>query len=216
MGSPLMRTVLLVLLGALALYGVMTTRCLLEARAELSQAEVALGQRDLPSAVFHFHAAARWYAPFNVYAQDALRQLEQLAKAAELRADLPLALRAYRAVHGALHATRGVAVSDPAQLERVDARIAALMAQERPAEIDADKPREQRERELRELLQVKGPRTLGVLLSCGGFFTWVIAFGVLILRGLDREGRVVRSVARPSFLCVVFGWVAFAIGLQIA
>lgn len=216
MRSPLVRIVALVLLGALALLGVMTTRCLLEARAELAYAEAALSQHDQQSAVVHFHAAARWYAPFNVYAKDALRQLEQLAKAAELRADLPLALRAYRGVHGALHATRGVDVSDPAQLERVDARIAALMAQERPAEIDADKPREQRERELREQLHVRGPRTLGVLLSCGGFFTWVIAFGVLILRGLDREGRIVRHVARPSFLCAVFGWVAFAVGLQIA
>lgn len=216
MRSSFVRTASLIVLGGLALLAVMITRCVLEARAEFARAEQAVAHHELSDAIYHFHLAARWDAPFNAYAKGAFQQLEQLGRAAELRADTALALRAYRGVHGALHATRGVRVSDPEQLTRVDARIAALMAQERPPEIDADKPPAEREQELRALLEVKGPRTLGVLLSCGGFFTWVTAFAVLILRGLDREGRVVRNIARPSFLCVVFGWVAFAVGLQIA
>jgi hypothetical protein len=216
MRGSLLRGASFVVLSAVALFAVVMFRCVLEARAEHAQAQAAVAQQKLDVAVTHFHAAARWNAPFNLYAQDALQRLEELAHAAELRQDNMLALRAYRGVHGALHATRGTQVSNPAQLDRVDARIAALMAQERPPEIDSDKPREQRERELRAQLHVQGPNTLGVLLSCGGFFTWVIAFGVLILRGLDGEGRIVRHVARPSFLCVMFGWVAFAVGLQIA
>jgi hypothetical protein len=90
------------------------------------------------------------------------------------------------------------------------------MAREPPPGLEAGQSREQRERRYRELLAARGPSTLGVLLACGGFFTWVGAFAVLVLRGLDGEGRIVRQIARPSFLCLVFGWVAFAVGLRIA
>jgi len=205
-----------VVLSLAALLSVMITRCVLEARAELGHGRAALSHGNLSLAVTHLRRAARWDAPGNVYAERALEALENVAKAAELRGEAALALSAYRGVHGALHAARGIEVSDPKQLLRVDARIAALMVRERPAEIDAELLPEQRERQIRELLVVKGPRAMGVLLSCAGFFTWVIAFATLVLRGLDHEGRVVRNIARPSFLFLVFGWLAFAVGLQIA
>lgn len=213
--APLRAATFVALLVA-ALVAVMTTRCLLEARAELALGQSAASHGDLPLAVTHLRRAGRWDAPGNVYATRALAALENLAKAAELRGEQALALSAYRGVHGALHAARGIEVSDSELLARSDARIAALMARERPAEIDAELSPGQRERQIRELLQVKGPRPFGVLLSCAGFFTWVVAFGTLVLRGLDHEGRVVRRIARPSFLFLVFGWLAFAVGLQIA
>jgi hypothetical protein len=214
--SQLGRGLVFVALSLSALVCVMAVRCVLESRAHVSRAERALARRDLTLAVSQYRLAARWAAPGNVYAQSALDQLERIAKAAELRADNALALSAYRGVHAAMHAARGIHVSDGERLSRVDARIAALMAREPPPALEAGQTVEQRERRYRELLRVKGPSTLGVLLACAGFFTWVGAFGVLVLRGLDREGRIVLQIARPSFLFLVFGWVAFAVGLRIA
>jgi hypothetical protein len=215
-GASLRRGLAFSALAVAALLAVMTVRCVLEARAHLARAEQALAARDLPEAVAQYRLGARWAAPGNAYAQSALVQLERIGQAAELRGDRVLALSAYRGVHAALHASAGIAVPDAPRLARVDLRIAALMASEPPSGLDAGLSSAQRERRYRELLQVKRPRTAGVLLSCAGFFTWVGAFSVLVLRGLDREGRIVRQVAKPSFLLLVFGWLVFAVGLRIA
>jgi hypothetical protein len=214
--SALGRAIAFATLALIALLSLMAARCVLESRQHLQRAERALERRDLPLAVSEYRLAARWGAPGNAYAQSGLQQLERIAQAAELRADEPLALAAYRSIHAALHASRGVRVSDPELLARSDDRIAALMAREPAPGVEAGQSSQQRELRYRELLEVRGPSTLGVLLACGGFFTWVGAFAVLVLRGLDREGRIVRQIARRSFLCLVFGWVAFAVGLRIA
>ena len=214
--NQLRRTLAFVALALLALLALMSARALLEARAQLARAEPALMAGDLPSAVTQLRLAARWDAPGNFYAQRALTSLEQLALAADQRGDAALALRAYRALHAALHASRGLSVREPELLERADARIAELMAREPAPARDAGLSAAERAARYRELLRLKAPRTLGVLLACGGFFVWVLAFAALVLRGLDDEGRVVKAVARPSFLCLVFGWVAFAVGLHLA
>jgi hypothetical protein len=203
-------------LSLLALFAVMTTRAVLEARAEVAQAERALAAADLPLAVSHYRLAARWSAPGNAYASSALVALEGIGKAAESRTDAALALSAYRAAHAALHSARGTDVSDPALLARVDARIAALMARTASGERDERLSEAERTERYSQLLALRGPNQRGVLLACGGFFTWVSAFAMLVLRGLDDEGRIVKRFARPSFLFLVFGWIAFAVGLQIA
>lgn len=210
------RSVAFFVLSVGALAALMTTRSVIEARAEFVHAERSLASQDLANAVVHLRLAARWDAPFNVYAERALDQLERIGQAAEQRGDAFLALRAYRGLHAALHATRGIHVSDAARLARVDARIAALMAAAQPAPLTASLSPKEREQRYRALLTPPSPNALGVLLACGGFFTWVLAFAALILRGLDNEGRIVKAVARPTFLLLVFGWVLFAVGLQIA
>jgi hypothetical protein len=212
----LRRSLAFVALSLLALFTVMTARAVLEARAELAQAEQALSSADLPLAVSHYRLAARWSAPGNAYATSALAALESVGKAAEQRSDAALALSAYRAAHAALYSARGMEVSDPALLARVDARIADLMARDPGSERDERASYEERRERYQHLLKVEGPNQRGVLLACGGFFTWVGAFAMLVLRGLDDEGRIVKRVARPSFLFLVFGWIAFAVGLQIA
>jgi hypothetical protein len=203
-------------LALLALLTLMSLRALLEAHAQLQRAQGALAAADLPRAVAHLRLAARWDAPGNLYAQRALAHLEQVASAAEQRGDGELALTSYRAVHAALHASRGIHIREPALLARADARIAALMARQEGAHKDVGVSLAERERRYLGLLQLKAPRALGVVLACGGFFCWALAFAALVLRGLDDEGRIVKAVARPSFLCLVFGWVAFAVGLHIA
>jgi hypothetical protein len=214
--NGLRRTIACVALGLLALLSLMSVRAVLEARRELTRAEVALAERDLPRAVSHLRLSGRWDSPGNVYAQRALTHLEQVASAALLRGDETLALSAYRAVHASLHASRGVGIRHPELVTRADVQLARLMARQPAAQRDAGLSLAARERRYRELLTLKTPRVLGVLLACGGFFCWTLAFAALVLRGLDDEGRIVRAVARPSFLCLVFGWVAFAVGLHIA
>jgi hypothetical protein len=212
----LRRSLAFVALSLLVLFAVMATRAVLEARTELAAAERALAAGDAALALSHYRLCARWHSPGNAYANSALSALEQLAQAAELRGDPAFALSAYRAAHGALHSARGIDVSDPELLERVDARIAELMARDPSSERDDRLSPAERAERYRRLLVVKRPNQRGVLLACGGFFTWVLAFAMLVLRGLDDEGRIVKRFARPSFLFLVFGWIAFAVGLQIA
>jgi hypothetical protein len=212
----LRRSLAFFVLSLIALFAVMTTRAVLEARAELAEAERALSAGDLALSVSHYRLAARWSAPGNVYASSALSALEQVGHGAEARGDVALSLSAYRAAHAALHAARGMEVSDPDLLRRVDARIAALMARDDASERDPRLSEAEHGQRYLRLLSVHGPDQRGVLLSCGGFFTWVGAFAMLVLRGLDDEGRIIKRVARPSFLFLVFGWIAFAVGLQIA
>jgi hypothetical protein len=90
------------------------------------------------------------------------------------------------------------------------------MARDPSSERDERLSQDERRARYQRLLAVRGPDQRGVLLACGGFFTWVSAFAMLVLRGLDDEGRIVKRFARPSFLFLVFGWIAFAVGLQIA
>jgi hypothetical protein len=210
------RTLAFAALALLALVSLMEARAVLEARAELHRAEPALAAGDPARAVSHLRLAARWDAPGNVYAQRALASLEGLAQAADQRGDATLALRAYRALHAAVHASRGIGIRQPELLSRADARIAALMAQKPAAARDAGLSEPERARRYLALLQLQTPRPLGVVLACAGFFVWVLAFAALVLRGLDEQGRIVKAIARPSFLCLVFGWVAFAVGLHLA
>jgi ATP/maltotriose-dependent transcriptional regulator MalT len=214
--SQLRRSLAFVALALLALVSLMEARAVFEARAQLARAQPALVAGDFSRAVSHLRLAARWDAPGNVYAQRAMASLDALALAAEQRGDAALALRAYRALHAAVHASRGIRIREPGLLARADARIAALMAKEPAAARDAGLSEPERARRYLALLQLKAPRTLGVLLACSGFFVWVLAFAALVLRGLDDQGRIVKAVARPSFLCLVFGWVAFAVGLHLA
>lgn len=214
--SNVRRSLAFVALALVALLSLMSLRAVLEARSELTRAESALARSDLRGATQHLRLSARWDSPGNVYAQRALANLEQVASAASLRGDEALALSAYRALHASLHASRGVGIRHPELLARADAQIARLMARQPAAQKDAGLSPEARERRYRELLALKTPRVLGVLLACGGFFCWTLAFAALVLRGLDEEGRIVKAVARPSFLCLVFGWMAFAVGLHIA
>lgn len=214
--SPYRRGLTLALLGAAVLCTVMWARAVLEARAEYAHARAALSRGEYPAAITAYRRSARWNAPGNVYASDALVALDKLGSALEARGDLVAALAAQRAIHAAIHASRGFLTLEPERLERADQRIADLMAKEAPPEIDAGKSESERRALYLSLLEGRAPSSFWVVFALLGCVTWVVAGAVFLLRGVDHRGRVVRRIARRSGLMLLLGWIAFALGLRLA
>ncbi|HEY6880526.1 MAG TPA: hypothetical protein VI299_21025 [Polyangiales bacterium] len=214
--GPIQRALAVALASLAVLSLVMTARALLESRAEGARATHALSAGQLDDAIVHLRDSARWDAPFNPYAADSRARLEQLAQASESRGDPARALSAYRSLHAAIQATRSFYMPHADQLARADEKIASLMAREPPAPIDAQRSEAERKADYLALLQAHDPNPLGVLLAFLGLVTWVGSAVTFVSWGVDREGRILRAVAKRSVLCLLLGWIAFAVGLRIA
>ncbi|MET0285316.1 MAG: hypothetical protein ABW352_12630 [Polyangiales bacterium] len=214
--GPVKRAIVIALASLAVLLCVMTLRAVLEARAGAARATVSLRTGDLDEAIVHLRNSARWDAPFNGYAAEARARLVQLAEACEARGDQVRALSAWRSLHAAIMATRSFYTPHQDQLERADERIASLMAREAPPAIEAQRSEADRKADYLELLQPHDPNPFGVLLACLGFVTWVGSAVVFLSWGVDREGRILRAIARRSVLFLLLGWIAFAVGLRIA
>lgn len=214
--GPIARPLLLLFAGLFVLFLTLSARAVLEARAEAAHAEVALAAADVDGAIVRLRASARWYAPLNFYASDSLAQLEQIASAAEKRGEHERALSAWRAIHASIHATRSFYIPHTARLARADERIAALMAAEPPAAIEKSRSPTERKADYLALLSPAEPRLFGVLLAITGFLTWVGSATAFLSWGVDSEGRVLRGMGRRSVVCLLLGWIMFAVGLRIA
>ena len=214
--GPVARPLVVTLLALVVLTLVMCARAVLEARAESARADVALAAGDVDQGLVCLRNAARWYAPFNVYASHALTRLSGLAEVAEGRGEHARALTAYRAVHAAIHATRSFYTPHEALLVKADERIAALMAAEPPAAIEGQRSPEQRKADYLALLRPAQPRLFGVLLAILGLVTWVGSALAFLTWGVDGEGRALRRIGRRSIGLLLVGWIMFAVGLRIA
>ncbi len=212
--GPVARPLAIGLGALLVLIAVMWVRALVDARAASLRAERAAVHGDLDAVTSELRAAARWAAPINPYASDALTSLERLGAAARERGDVGLALLHYRSAHAAIHAGRSFYTPHREQLERIDRAIVALMLEQRPAELDAQLTPAELRGLYADALVVHRPRSYAVILALGGFFAWVSGALVFMTRGLDAEGRLARRTAKLSALAVVLGWIAFAFGLR--
>ena len=214
--GPVARPIVLASLALCVLMLVMSARAVLEARAEAARADVALATGDLDEAIVRLRNTARWYAPFNFYASDALTRLLRLAEAAEARGEHPRALTAYRGVHAAIYATRSFYTPHAELLAQADEHIAALMAAEPPAPVEGQRSPEQRKADYLTLLRPTQPSLFGVVLAIGGLVTWVGSAVAFLTWGVDGEGRALRRLGRRSIGLLLVGWIMFAVGLRIA
>ncbi|MEY4510766.1 MAG: hypothetical protein RLZZ450_2888 [Pseudomonadota bacterium] len=195
---------------------VMSLRAVLEARAEADKASLAIAAGDIELAIVRLRSSARWDAPFNVYAERSLLRLFRLAEQAEQEGQHERALSAYRSVHAAIQATRSFYTPNAEVLARADQRIATLMASEPAAKVEHQRSESARKADYLALLTAHDPAPLGVLLAFAGFVTWVGSAVTFVSWGVDQEGRILRHVARRSVLCLLLGWIAFAVGLRVA
>lgn len=200
-----------------ALLVVVLVRVLLSARSEMEQGEAALGRRDLEGAIAHFRRAAHWYAPGNPWSTAALDRLKFVARHAEMRGDLPTALRAYRAIRTSLLGTRSFYTPHPARLASANRRIARLMAKlPRPPE-DVGKPYARLVAEHLALLQRDdAPKVGWSVLMLLGFGTWITAAFRLVGRGLDADGRIQARPALKWAALLVLGLGVWIVGLWLA
>jgi len=210
----LVRASLRVLLMAACVLGLVSARVIWSARSELHEAEQLLALQDRDGAIVHLRRAARWYAPLSPYHARALALLWELGVEAERAADAAQALSAYRAVRGAILATRSTYVPERARLTAANERIASLMADEPPPGIDAGKTRQQlRSEHLALLTPIPGPNVLWTCVLLAGFVCWLVAAFAFSLRAIDDDDRwVPREARRWGGLCAL-GFGLFVLGM---
>lgn len=183
-------------LGALAVLGLLLGRVVWESRRELASGRAAYGRGERETAVLHLGRAAHWYAPGNPYVSDALEELRQIARQAEMEDQAELALKAYRTIRSSCLGTRSFYTPHPEQLAEANRRIAALMASQSPPPMDRGKTVSQRRDEHLALLErVEQPSPLWSILACLSFVAWVGgAFGFFV-KALDEDLRPRRGPA---------------------
>jgi hypothetical protein len=196
------------------LLAVLVLRVVTAAAAELKTADGYRQAGDLEAAIVHYRRAARWYAPGSPFHTQALAKLGAIGTAADARGDGALALSAYRAVRGAIMATRSFYVTEPKRLAAADERIASLMAAQPATPGDAGKSRATLRREHLALLsRDPAPRLGWTLLLLVGFATWVSSTFAFSLRAVDAADRFVPGEARRWGVLIVVGFGLFVLGM---
>jgi hypothetical protein len=116
-----------VLLGLL-FFILAAARVVYSSRDEYLRAGRYLALGHIEQAIVHYRRAARWYAPGNPYVEKSIHRLWELGKLAERRGNPTVALTAYRSIRGAILGTRSFYTPNADWLERVNKKIAELMA----------------------------------------------------------------------------------------
>jgi hypothetical protein len=188
-------------LGAgLVFFVVLVVRVFWDSRVELHAANEALAAGDRDAAVFHYRAAAKWYAPGNSANRDALMALLELGQTAEDGRDWDGALYAYDAVRAGTLGVRWLVTPHEDLLERANARLPDVMLQSRLAASDAPPVPPSEVEQLRgqfaaALQRDHTPhRGLSLVISVG-FVGWLLSMWFGIRKSFDGEGRLVRGQA---------------------
>ena len=192
-----------VLGGGLSLLVPIAGRVLVDGRAELAAAAEARAAGDGEAEIRHLGRAARFRLPLADHDERALARLAELGRGG----DSTLALTAWRELRGALIGTRVVGVSDPGLLAEADAAIVERMADE-AARAGAPVARERWAAELDEDLE---PRSRS-LLAATALVAWLGACVGLVVRGIDRKGRLDPVPARRwgvAVLLTLIAWIAW-------
>ncbi len=204
-------------LALLVVLLVTVVRAVSAGRAEWRLGERLLERGDEEGALVHLRRAARWYVPWAPHVPRALDRLASMAVEAERRGDEAFALACWRAVRGAILATRSLYVPHTERLARAEERIAWLMAREPPAALDARRSERARYESHLALLRARpGPRPWAAWLALLGFAGWVGAAWRIASDAFDEEERFrPRRAARWGLLWLV-GFAAFVAGLRLA
>ncbi len=203
--------VVLVVLLALAV------RVIGGARAELAEARALDGHGDPALAISHYRRAARWYAPFSPYPEEALARLAEIGTQAEEAGDTDLALSAWRSIRAATLGSRSFYVPHEERLHDADRHIAALMARLPPPPIEVRRTVEEREAAHLALLEAEvGPSPLPSLLALIGLGPWIAAAVLFATRAFGDDDKIVSREARRWGGVFLVGMVLFVLGLWLA
>jgi len=197
--------------------GLLLARVLWSSREELALGRDAYERGDRQAAVLHLSRAAHWYAPGSPFVTDALEELRQIGRQAEMEGQVDLALMAYRAIRTSCLGTRSFYTPHADRLDEANRRIAALMARQTPAPMDRGKTSTQLQEEHLSMLEhVEAPDPFWAALACLAFLVWVGgAFG-FISKALDPDLTIRRRQALRWGALVVSGLVVWVIALILA
>jgi hypothetical protein len=211
------RTLLRVLVVLGLVLGSFALRVVTSAASELRAGDRYRDRGELEAALIHYRRAGRWYAPGSPYHVEALGRLGKIGADAERKADVDLALAAYRAIRAAIMSTRSFYVPEAERLRAADERIAVLMAGLPPPAMDAAKSREQLRKEHLALLQADpGPSALWSLVLLLGFALWVGSAFAFTVRAVDEHDRFVRPEVLRWGALIAVGFGLFVLGMTLA
>lgn len=168
-----------------------------ESSLALEDARVAKNKGELDLAGLLYRRAIRWYTPWSSSVAEALAELESLAQERERAGAAGLALELYRDARGALYAVRHVFEPHKDVRDRLEEKIADLMAREE-TQVAEDKPlspQARRDKYLAQLRGVRAPDVAWTLALLFGFFGWVAGAALFFWRGFDHDGVM---LARPA------------------
>ena len=188
----------LVALGiALAGVGAIAVRVVLAGNAALAAGDAAItGARgpEPAEAIAAWERAARWYLPFAPHVDAAYDRLEAVGS-----------LAAARAIRGAALATG----THEAARRRADAIIAATLAAD-PRGATAIPAAERAAWHAARLAADPGTHAP---LAIAGIVLWLAGLAILVARGLDGAGRLVRRPALVGAALTAIGLLGWAAGL---
>jgi hypothetical protein len=166
----------------------MTFRVVQDGEAALAESDRAFNRGDLANAVLYARRAAIAYAPGAPHTRAALARLRAVAVGSEGTGDIPSARLAWGAIRAAAFETRFVVAPYAAEREEADRALARLLTE--PASTDPAARARSLAKARALLAQTPGPAPAASALLLAGLFLAAAGLGVLALRGLTREGRV--------------------------
>jgi hypothetical protein len=194
---------IVILAVVLGVFAALAIRVVVEGRAALEDGHTAAQRGHTAEAIRAYEIAARWYLPLAPHVDEAYGELRTLATSG----DAAVSLAAWRSIRAASRATRSLWTPHAADLASADAAIAAASA--RIPQAATPDPAWHRERLARDPRASIG----GLALAAAGILLWLGGAIVLVRRGLDATGALVRRPAVVSGIVILLGVACWAAGL---
>ena len=204
-----MKRALVVIAIVLAAVGTIGVRVVIEGRHALADGDAALAAKKPLEAIQAWESAARWYFPLAPHVDEAYARLVEIANA-----DAKHRIVAWRAVRRAANATRSLWQPHADDLAAANAALAKLSAEHpegAPAagQNVAERTSYYTTRFAEDRRPSRGAEALAVL----GILSWLAGIGVLVRRGLDAAGNLVRRPALVGIGLSLVGVLGWALGL---
>jgi hypothetical protein len=159
------------------------------------EGEGFLNKQQHIKAITFFDRSIHWYAPLNPYVHKSAERLWEIGTRAEQQGDIALALIATRTIRRGFLAARSFYTPGGDWIDRCDAKIASLMAQDLPAQASLA-PRASPQ-----------PNVFWTLILEVGLIGWIGSAIGFLISGL-RTGQTVRLRSRAAIfwgmLVIVF------------
>jgi hypothetical protein len=205
-----MRRAIVILAFVAAVLGALAIRVVVEGRGALAEGDELLARGRTAEAIRAYESAARWYLPLALHVDTAYEKLRMIAEQGT-RSSSALTpssrLAAWRSIRSAARATRWLVTPHADDLAAADAAIASISAG-LPGAATAD-PAWHAERLARD----SRPSIGACVLASFGILLWIGGAIVLVRRGMDPAGKLVRRAAAASGIASLVGMACWAVGL---
>lgn len=192
-----------------AVLAALAVRVVASGRTAIADGDAAIAAKRPAEAIASWEAAARWYLPLAPHVDEAYARLTLLAKS-----DPRHALVAWRAVRRAALATRSLWTPHAQDLAAANAAIARLSAAHPDGAPAAGANVTDRTAFFAErLAEDPRPSPGATALAIVGILSWLAGIGVIVRRGVDAAGHLVRRPAVVGAALSVVGVVGWALGL---